>query len=62
MEDRFLYKQGTPPPLRHLTPAITRRRPDVSFHVHSEPQPGGGHVHGVVSIYPLLLHRQKHNC
>ena len=27
--------------------AVTRRRPAVVFHVHPEPQAGGGHVHGV---------------
>src|SRR4029453_7629481 len=28
--------------------AVSGRCPNVAFHVHSEPQQGGGHEHGVV--------------
>ena len=30
-----------------LTPAVSGRRPDESFHVQREPPTGGGHEHGV---------------
>lgn len=31
-----------------LTLAVTGRRPDETFDVHPKPQPGGGHMHGLV--------------
>jgi hypothetical protein len=35
-------------PSRHLTLAVSGRRPDATFQVHSKPPAGGGHEHGFV--------------
>ena len=38
-----------------LTLAVSGRRLDEAFHVHSNPQAGGGLVHGVVRRLTLML-------